>query len=94
MKSRLDLLKGFGGEGDFRFLPKGYSALNSGIQIFGDYVVTYAGLMLGKMNDKAVFFVIRSADLANGYRAWFKYMWDRSAPVNRVQLEKGYRHEN
>jgi predicted transcriptional regulator len=94
MKSRLDLLRGFGGKGEFRFLPEGYSALNSGIQVFGDYVVTYAGLMLGKMSNKAVFFVIRSADLADGYRAWFKYMWDRSAPVDRVQLEKSYRHED
>ncbi len=74
-----DLLKAFGGKQNIRFLPEGYSALNSGIQIFGDYVITYSGLVLGKMGDNPVFFIMRSKDLAEGYRRWFKYMWNLSA---------------
>jgi sugar-specific transcriptional regulator TrmB len=62
----------------FRFLPKGYST-NSVINIFGDYVVTYTGIAIGKINDNAVLFVIRSKDLAESYRKWFWYMWGMSS---------------
>lgn len=83
VKDRPDLVSGFSAKLNARFLPEGYSAPNSGIQVFGDYVVTYSGLMLGKTDDKAVFFVIRSADLADSYRTWFNYMWSRSAPTKK-----------
>jgi len=67
----------FSGKLRYRFLPKDYST-NSAIHIFGDYVVTYTGLVLGKVNDEIVFFVIRSKDLAESYRTWFRYMWEQS----------------
>ena len=67
----------FSGKLQYRFLPEEYST-NSAIHIFGDYVVTYTGLVLGKISDDIVFFVIRSKDLAESYRTWFWYMWEQS----------------
>ncbi len=67
----------FPGKLQYRFLPKEY-ATNSAIHIFGDYVITYTGLGIGKISDDLVFFVIRSKDLAESYRKWFAYMWEQS----------------
>jgi sugar-specific transcriptional regulator TrmB len=72
-----DLPKIFPAQLKYRFLPREYST-NSLIQVFGDYVVTYSGLVIGKTPDDAVFFVIRSRDLAESYRTWFRYMWEQS----------------
>ncbi len=69
--------KHFEGKLQYRFLPKEYST-NSGIHIFGDYVITYTGLPIGKLPDDLVFFVIRSKDLAESYRTWFWFMWQQS----------------
>lgn len=69
--------KHFPGNLQYRFLPKEYST-NSGIHIFGNYVVTYTGLTVGKIDEKVVFFVIRSKNLAESYRTWFWYMWKLS----------------
>ncbi len=62
----------------YRFLPKGYST-NSVINIFGDYVVTYTGITIGKISDSTALFVIRSKELADSYRKWFWYMWEQSS---------------
>ncbi len=86
-KSRLDLVRAFGGNGQYRFLPKGYST-NSGVQIFGDYVVNYTELLLGATSDNAVFFVIHSSTLADSYRIWFQYLWDKSSPVPQMKRTK------
>lgn len=67
----------FEGKLEYRFLPKEYTT-NSAIHIFGDYVITYTGLVIGKISDDIVFFVIRSHDLAESYRKWFWYMWEHS----------------
>ena len=72
-----DFPKHFPGKLQYRFLPKEYST-NSAIHIFGDFVITYTGLPIGKITDDVVFFVIRSRDLATSYRTWFKYMWNQS----------------
>lgn len=69
----------FEGKLQYRFLPKEY-ATNSAIHIFGDYVITYTGLVIGKISEDIVFFVIRSHDLAESYRKWFWYMWKHSDP--------------
>ncbi len=74
--------KHFEGKLEYRFLPKEY-ATNSAIHIFGDYVVTYTGLAFGKVPDDIVFFVIRSKDLAESYRTWFRYMWQQSTPAKK-----------
>ena len=72
-----DFPRHFPGDLRYRFLPKAYST-NSAIHIFGDYVITYTGLPIGKITDDVVFFVIHSKDLAESYRKWFKYMWEQS----------------
>ncbi len=77
-----DFPKYFEGKLQYRFLPKEY-ATNSAIHIFGDYVITYTGLGIGKIPDDLVFFVIRSKDLAESYRTWFWYMWQQSTPPKK-----------
>ena len=83
LKSRPDLVAKFHIAGRFRFLRKGYST-NSGIQIFGDYVVSYTNLGIGTTSDNVVFFIIRSQDLASSFRTWFKYMWEQSSSGKRL----------
>lgn len=61
-----------------RFLPKEYST-NSVVNIFGDYVVMYTGIILERMSEDTVFFIIHSKDLAESYRKWFDYMWKQSS---------------
>ncbi|MDP4001401.1 MAG: helix-turn-helix domain-containing protein [bacterium] len=72
-----DFPKNFSGPLKYRFLPKDYET-NSAIHIFGNYVITYTGLPLGKITDDTVFFVLHSKDLAESYRKWFWYMWQQS----------------
>ncbi|OHA17928.1 MAG: hypothetical protein A2664_01055 [Candidatus Taylorbacteria bacterium RIFCSPHIGHO2_01_FULL_46_22b] len=67
----------FPGDLKYRFLPKKYST-NSALHIFGDFVVTYTGVALGKTGKDIVIFVIRSKNLAESYRTWFWYMWEQS----------------
>ncbi len=69
--------KEFPGKLDYRFLPKEYPT-DSAIHIFGDYVVTYHGLFVDALADDVVFFVLRSKRLAEDYRTWFSYMWEKS----------------
>lgn len=69
--------KYFEGDLKYRILPEAFST-NSAIHIFGDYVVTYTGLPIGKINDEVIFFVLHSKDLAESYRKWFWYMWSLS----------------
>ncbi|MFA4937418.1 MAG: helix-turn-helix domain-containing protein [Patescibacteria group bacterium] len=63
---------------EYRFLPQEYST-NSVANIFGDYLVTYTGITLGKMSENTVFFIIHSKELAESYRSWFWYMWKQSS---------------
>lgn len=75
--------KHFPGQLEYRILPKQYST-QSGIHIFGDYVITYTGIKeIGKMPDDPFIFVLRSADLADSYRTWFNYMWEQSKKGNK-----------
>ncbi len=67
----------FPAELKYRFLPKKYST-NSAIHIFGDYVVTYTGTSIGKIDENIVIFVLHSKDLAESYRTWFWHMWEQS----------------
>ena len=69
--------KHFPGTLQYRILPKEYST-NSLIHIFGDYVVTYAGLTIGRIDENNIFFVLHSKDLAESYRKWFWCMWEQS----------------
>lgn len=60
---------------NYRFLPKKYST-NSGIDIFGDYVVTFTGLHFKRLDDNGTLFVLRDKQLAESYKTWFQFMYD------------------
>lgn len=70
-----------------RFLPKEFST-NSSIHIFGDYVATYTGIVVGEAPHNVVFFVIRSKNLAESYRTWFKALWAQSTEVIKSEPNK------
>jgi len=59
----------------YRFLPKEFST-GAAVDIFGDHVVTFSGLGLGKLEDDVTLFVLVNKELADGYRKWFQFMWD------------------
>lgn len=59
----------------YKFLPKEYSS-HTAIDIFGDYVVTFVGVEPGKLHEKPLQFMLKSKLLADGYRQFFKFMWD------------------
>lgn len=59
----------------YKFLPKEYSS-STAIDIFGDYVVTFVGVKPGELDREPLQFVIKSKRLADGYRKFFKFMWD------------------
>ncbi len=79
IKSQIpDFTKNYPAPLKYRFLPKEYST-KSIMNVFGDYVVTFAGASIKKMDEDTTFFIIHSKDLAESYRTWFKYMWEQSS---------------
>lgn len=68
-----------GSKGHYKFLPKQYSTTST-LDIFGDYIVTFTGVGKGQIQDDMTIFVIVSPQLAEGYRTWWKFMWD-SLPI-------------
>ncbi len=59
----------------YKFLPKQYSGPTA-IDIFGDYVVSFTGVEIGKLGENPIQFVVKSRRLADGYRKFFDFMWD------------------
>ena len=59
----------------YKFLPKKYSS-NTAVDIFGDYVVTFTGVEVGKLGNDPVQFVVKSKRLADGYKKFFRFMWN------------------
>lgn len=59
----------------YKFAPKKYST-ESAIEVYGDRVVTFTGLQLGRVEDDVTIFVVVSPKLANSYRTWWQFMWD------------------
>jgi predicted transcriptional regulator len=60
----------------YKFLPKKYSSPTA-IDIFVDYVVTFVGVKPGELDKDPLQFVIKSKRLADGYRKFFQFMWDK-----------------
>jgi len=58
----------------YRFLPKKFST-NSTMDIFGDHIVTFTGLNIGRIEDDVTIFVMVSPRLAESYRTWWEYIW-------------------
>ena len=46
------------------------------VDIFGDYVTTFVGAKPGKLYEEPILFVLKSKLLADGYRTFWKFMWD------------------
>ena len=63
--------------GEYRFIPVKYQT-ESAIDIFGEYVVTFTGLSLKKIDDDVTLFILKDARLAESYRTWFKFIYDFS----------------
>jgi hypothetical protein len=59
----------------YRFMPKKYSSPTA-VDIFGDRVVTFVGVRPGQLPEEPVQFVMRSRRLADGYRKFFRFIWD------------------
>jgi len=59
----------------YKFLPKKYSS-QTAVDIFGDYVVTFVGVEPGKLHDEPLQFMLKSKELAEGYKKYFDFMWD------------------
>ena len=64
----------------YKFLPKEYSSLTA-VDVFGDYVVTFVGVQPGQLSEEPLQFVMKSRKLADGYRKFFQFMWDRCPEV-------------
>ncbi|MBI5227025.1 helix-turn-helix domain-containing protein [Candidatus Micrarchaeota archaeon] len=60
----------------YKFLPKNYTSPTC-VDIFGDRVVTFVGVRPGQLDDEPVQFVLKSKRLAEGYKKFFNFMWDR-----------------
>lgn len=59
----------------YKFFPKKYSS-QTAVDIFGDYVVTFVGVEPGKLHEEPLQFMLKSKELAEGYRKFFQFMWD------------------
>lgn len=59
----------------YKFLPAKYSS-QTAVDIFGDYVVSFAGVSVGELHEAPLQFVMKSRALADGYRKFFQFMWD------------------
>ena len=64
-----------GTKGRYKFMPKEYTT-NSTMDIFGDHIIMFSGVSLGKIEEDVIIFVIVSPPLAEAYRTWWKMMWD------------------
>lgn len=62
-------------KGEYKILPDQY-ATQGLVDIFGDYVVTFSGVHVGRFDDNLRIFIIVDKDLASTYRTWFKMIWD------------------
>ena len=59
----------------YKFLPPKYSSATA-VDVFGDYVVTFVGVQPGQLSEEPLQFVLKSKQLAEGYRKFFQFMWD------------------
>ncbi len=61
---------------EFKFFPKECSS-SVVIDIFGDHVVTFYGVEVGKLPEEPIQFNVVSGKIADGYRKYFNFMWKR-----------------
>ena len=63
-------------KGHYRLLPKGYETPGV-VDIFGDYVVTFVSVGIGNIGEDVTIFVMKNKELAESYKTWFRFIWDR-----------------
>lgn len=62
--------------GEYKILPRKYST--PGVcDIFGDYVVTFNSAEVGNFGENGTIFVMKNKELAENYRIWFQFIWDK-----------------
>ncbi len=66
--------------GQKRILPREY--ITTGVlDIFGDNVVTFANVEVGKVTENTTIFVMINHELAESYKTWFRFIWDKCEEV-------------
>lgn len=65
--------------GEYRFLPQSYST-DSVIIIFGDYIVSFSGAGIQRINTESTYFVAAHSALSASYRTWFSFLWNHCYP--------------
>lgn len=63
-------------KGNYRILPKGYETPGV-VDIFGDHVVTFVSVGIGNIGEDITIFVMKNRELAESYKTWFKFIWDK-----------------
>ena len=61
--------------GEYKFIPEKYST-GSSIDICGQYVLTYSGVSVKKLDQDISIFVLKDKTLAEDYIRWFYALWD------------------
>lgn len=61
---------------NYRFLPEKYSSM-AAIDIYKDRVAIWTGGTLNSLDENISIFMMISQNLADSYRQWFQFMWDR-----------------
>ncbi|MFH1253429.1 MAG: helix-turn-helix domain-containing protein [Candidatus Uhrbacteria bacterium] len=74
-------------KGEYKILPDQY-ATQGLVDIFGDYVVTFSGVHVGRFDDNLRIFIIIDKDLANTYRTWFKMIWNLLPGNSWIEVQK------
>ena len=60
----------------YRFLPEKYSSM-AAVDIYKDRVAIWTGKTLNALDEETTIFMTISQNLADSYRQWFQFMWDR-----------------
>lgn len=61
---------------EYRFLPEKYSSA-AAVDIYKDRVAIWTGETLNALDENTTIFMTVSKKLADSYRQWFQFMWDR-----------------
>ena len=74
--------------GQYKFLPKEYSTQGGAVDIFGDHVNILDDLQLGGFGDDDFSFtVIVNDQIADSFRTWFRYMWDKCPNIKENKAQ-------
>ena len=60
----------------YRFLPKNYDTRCT-IAIMADRIVVFSGVTVGNYDENTSFTVIVNQEIAEAYRSWFQFMWNK-----------------